>query len=204
MTTIQQPWAGDTAAPDATQPEAAAATQGGFAKRLLIIVLLVLLLIAGTYAFGWWNAYRLSHRFLADAHTSYEEGNYLVALTGREAYDAEALQYVRTGGYIDVERIWSHRYSWPTPDLVEEAEQRSHEIIYQRLTAQQAEQYIQANIGRSSPPYFGEIYLHLGDLYLREGDEMAAREIYESVPELFPRRALLIEAAMERLEQLED
>ena len=203
MTTMQRP-AAETAAPDATQPEAVAATRGRFWKRLIIGVLLVLLLIAATYAFGWFNAYRLSERFLANADASYEAGDYLIALTGRETFDADAEQYVRTGGYIDVERIWSDRYSWPRPGLIERAKERSHEIIYQHLTAAQAEQYIQANIGRASPPYFGEIYLHLGDLYMREGDEMAAREIYESVSELFPRRALLIEAALERLERMED
>jgi hypothetical protein len=202
MTTMHQP--AETAAPDATQTEAVAATSGGFLRRLIIGVLLVLLLIVATYAFGWFNAYRLSQRFLADADANYEASDYLIALTGREAFDADAQQYVRTGGYIDVERIWSDRYSWPRPGLIERAEERSHEIIYQHLTVAQAEQYIQANIGRSAPPYFGEIYLHLGDLYLREGDEMAAREIYESVSELFPRRALLIEAALERLEQMED
>jgi hypothetical protein len=202
MTTMQQP--AETAAPDALQTEAVAATSVGFLRRVIIGVLLVLLLIVATYAYGWFNAFRLSQRFLADADESYEAGDYLIALTGREAFDTDAQKYVRVGGYIDVERIWSHRHSWPRPDLIERAEERSQEIIYQHLTIDQAERYIQANIGRASPRYFGEIYLHLGDLYLQEGDEMAAREIYESVSELFPRRALLIEAARERLEQMEE
>ena len=199
MTTMQQPV--ESAASDATQKEAQVVTWHDFLKRFLIGLLLLLLLFAGTYAYGWYNAYQLSSRFLSDADQSYQEGNYLEALTGREIYNQEAQQYQNIGGYIDVERIWSHRLSWPVPDLAQQAKQRSEEIIQERLTVAQAEQYIQANIGKQAP-YFAEIYLQLGELYLQEGDEMAARDIYESVPELFPRRKDLIQKADQKLAQL--
>ena len=201
MTTMQQP--AQAAAPDATQSEAVAAPKFAGWKRILIGVLLLLLLIVGTYALAWYNANRLSQRFMAHADAAYAEGNYTLALTGREAYDADAQQYVRTGGYIDVERIWSHPYSWPIPDITAEARERAQEIIFGELSIEEAEQYVQANIGRPAP-YFGEIYLHLGDLYLQEGDERSAREVFESVAQLFPRRADLIEGAQEGLAQLDE
>ena len=201
MTTMQQP--AQSAAPDAVQTEAHAAPRFALWQRLLLGVLALLLLIAATYAFAWFNANRLSQRFMADADANYEQGNYILALTGREAYDPDAQQYVRTGGYIDVERIWSHRRSWPTPAIVEDARVRAGEIIYLHLTLEEAEGYIQANIGRPAP-YFGEVYLHLGELYLREGEEEEAREIYESVPQLFRGRTALIEEAERRLAEMDE
>lgn len=201
MTTMQQPV--ESAAPDVIQKEAKAATWPLFLTRFAIGLLIIILLFAGTYALGWYNAYRLSSRFLEDADQSYQEEDYLEALTGSEVYNQEAQQYENIGGYIDVERIWSHRLSWPVPGLVQKASERSSEIINERLTVAQAEQYVQANIGRPAP-YFAEIYFRLGELYLQEGDEMSAREIYESIPELFPRRADLIEDAERRLVQLND
>ncbi|MGC9467204.1 MAG: hypothetical protein ACP5HS_01305 [Anaerolineae bacterium] len=200
MTTIQQPTA--TLGGGAAEPEAEVGANGGVPISLTIGLPFVLLLFAGTYILGWYNAYRLSIRFLENANQSYQEGQYLEALTGGEVYNEEEQQYEQLGGYIDVERIWSHRYSWPKPGLVGDAEQRIDEIISQHLTIAQAEQYIQANIGKNAP-HFAEIYLRLGELYLQEGDEMAARDIFESVPELFPRLEDLIQEAQKYLEELE-
>ena len=58
------------------------------------------------------------------------------------------------------------------------------------------------NTGRPAP-YFGEIYLRLGELYEQEGDLRSAREFYESILELFPNRPDLIEKAQAHLERLE-
>lgn len=200
MTTMQQP--AESAAPDVIQKEAVGSAWLDFLKALGLVLLALTLLFAVMYAYGWYRAYRLSHKFLADADAYYREGEYLNALTGREVYNEDEEQYEQIGGYIDVERIWSHRYSWPAPDIIQTARERSNEIINERLTAAEAEQYIQANIGREAP-YFAEIYFRLGELYLQEGDEMGAREIYESMPQLFPRRQDLIQAAEEQLAQLE-
>jgi hypothetical protein len=43
----------------------------------------------------------------------------------------------------------------------------------------------------------------LGELYEQEGDLPSARDIYESIPELFPKRPDLIEKAQAHLERLE-
>lgn len=200
MTTMQQPV--DSAAPAAIQKETASAVWGRYLKRSAIGLLILSVLFAVTYAYGWYNAYRLSTRFLRDANQSYEEGDYLNALTGREIYNEEEERYQEIGGYLNVERIWSHRFSWPTPDLVARAQQRSEEIIQQRITVAQAEQYVQANIGKQAP-YLADIYLRLGELYLEQGEEVAARDIFESIPKFFSGREDLIQQAEQHLDQLD-
>ena len=62
---------------------------------------------------------------------------------------------------------------------------RIHETVYERLTIEDAEQFVQENIGRINP-YLGIIYLHLGELYELDGQLRDAEDIYESIPNLFP------------------
>ena len=172
-------------------------------KRVYLIPLIVLGLFAITYLIAWINAYRLTGRFLADANARYEQGEYLEALVGGEEFDPETNKYTKVGGYVDVEKIWSNPYSFPVPDAVEQARERIQETINQYMTVAQAERYIQSNIGKPAP-YFGEIYLRLGELYEQEGDLLAAKDIYESIPELFPNRADLLELAEAHLKRLGD
>jgi len=186
----------------AAQPEAAAAVRPGFLRRALLVALLSGLIFALTYAFAWFNASRLSGRFIQDADIAYNQGEYLESLVGTERFDPQINQYVKQGGYLNVERIWSSSYSWPAPPELERASQRTQEIVNQRLTIEMAEEYIRANTGRPAP-YFAEIYLRLGELYEQEGDLRSARDIYESIQELFPNRPDLIEKAQAHLERLE-
>jgi tetratricopeptide (TPR) repeat protein len=186
----------------AAQPEAAAAARPGFLRRALLVAFLAGLLFALTYVFAWFNASRLSARFIQDADAAYNQGEYLESLVGAERFDPQINQYVKQGGYLDVENIWSSSYSWPAPRELERASQRTQEIVNQRLTIETAEEYIRANTGRPAP-YFAEIYLRLGELYEQEGDLRSARDIYESILELFPNRPDLIEEAQAHLERLE-
>ena len=186
----------------AAQPEAAAAVRPGFLRRALLVVLLAVLIFAVTYAFAWLNASRLSARFIRDADVAYDQGEYLESLVGAERFDPQLNEYVKQGGYLDVEKIWSSSYSWPAPPELEQASQRTQEIVDQRLTIEMAEEYIRANTGRPAP-YFAEIYLRLGELYEQDGDLRSAQDIYESIPELFPNRPDLIEKAQAHLERLE-
>ena len=186
----------------AAQPEAAAVVRPGFLRRALLIAFLAGLLFALTYAFAWFNASRLSARFIKDADAAYNQGEYLESLVGAERFDPQINQYVKQGGYLDVEKIWSSSYSWPAPPELERASQRTQEIVNQLLTIEMAEEYIRANTGRPAP-YFGEIYLRLGELYEQEGDLRSAQDIYESILELFPNRPDLIEKAQAHLERLE-
>ena len=186
----------------AAQPEAAAAVRPGFLRRALLVAFLAGLIFALTYAFAWFNASRLSARFIQDANAAYDQGEYLESLVGTERFDPQINKYVKQGGYLNVEKIWSSSYSWPAPPELERASQRTQEIVNQRLTIEMAEEYIRANTGRPAP-YFGEIYLRLGELYEQEGDLPSARDIYESILELFPNRPDLIEKAQAHLERLE-
>jgi tetratricopeptide (TPR) repeat protein len=186
----------------AVQPEATAAVRPGFLRRALLVAILAVLIFALSYAFAWFNASRLSARFIQDADAAYNQGEYLESLVGTERFDPQINQYVKQGGYLNVEKIWSSSYSWPAPPELERAIQRSQEIVNQRLTIEMAEEYIRANTGRPAP-YFAEIYLRLGELYEQEGDLRSAQDIYESIQELFPNRPDLIEKAQAHLERLE-
>jgi tetratricopeptide (TPR) repeat protein len=186
----------------AAQPEAVAVARPGFLRRALLIAFLAGLIFALTYAFAWFNASRLSARFLQDADATYSQGEYLESLVGAERFDPQSNQYVKQGGYLDVEKIWSSSYSWPAPPELERASQRAQEIVNQRLTIEMAEEYIRSNTGRPAP-YFAEIYLRLGELYEQDGDLRSAQDIYESILELFPNRPDLIEKAKAHLERLE-
>lgn len=186
----------------AAQPEAAAVARPGFLRRALLVAILAGLIFALSYAFAWFNASRLTARFIQDADAAYNQGEYLESLVGTERFDPQINQYVKLGGYLNVEKIWSSSYSWPAPPELERASQRTQEIVNQRLTIEMAEEYIRANTGRPAP-YFAEIYLRLGELYEQDGDLRSAQDIYESILELFPNRPDLIEKAQAHLERLE-
>lgn len=175
-----------------------------FPKQLFLGIFIVVLIFLITYALAWYNAYKLSERFTRDADTSYQAGNYLDALVGYQKFDAQTNKYINYGGYLAVEKIWSNRFSWPVPASVQYAQQRSQDIIYKKLTIDQAEKYIQDNIGRPGAPFFAEIYLHLGELYEQNGDIKDAKDIYESFPDLFPNRPDLIQQAQEHLKRLKN
>ena len=197
MTTSIQP----SSVSPAAQPEAVAAVRPGFLRRALLIVFLAGLLFALTYAFAWFNASRLSARFIQDADAAYDQGEYLESLVGAERFDPQSNKYVKQGGYLDVEKIWSSSYSWPAPPELGRASQRSEEIVNERLTIETAEDYIRANTGRPAP-YFAEIYLRLGELYEQDGDQRSAIEIYRDVIDLFSGRADLVAKATEHLTRL--
>lgn len=186
----------------ATAPPAEAAARPGFWRRAVLIFLALLVLFAGTYAYAWFNANRLSSRFMSEADALLEEGRAVDALVGYEEFDPQTNSYTNRGGYVRVERIWSNRYSMPQPPIVEQARQRSAEIINERLTIEEAEDYIRANTGRPAL-YFGEIYLRLGELYEADGDPRSAADIYRDVVDLFPNRTDLVNRAQEHLNRLE-
>jgi tetratricopeptide (TPR) repeat protein len=194
-----------SATPVASAPPARPVAGGGRARlfwRLLLGAGILVLLFAGTYLFAWLRANNLGTTFMADANASYEQGNYIGALTGYEEFNEESGTYVTRGGYMKVQRIWASQNAWPVPSYVDEAQVRIREILNERMTIEEAEGFIQANIGRPNP-YMGEVFLRLGELYAAEGDEGAAEDIFEELPELFPNEPELIERAEENLTRLE-
>src|SRR4051812_29237467 len=174
-----------------------------FSWRWVWIPLVVLLIFAGTYALAWYNADQLTTRFVGDADASYAAGKYVDALVGYQKFDQQQNQYVNYGGYLSIEKIWSNFYSWPQPAAVPHAQARTQEIVNQRLTVQDAEQYIQANTGKPGAPYFGEIYLRLGELYEQAGQTSDAKDVYQSMSNLFPDRPDLIKQAQAHLTRLQ-
>lgn len=170
-------------------------------SRAAILIACLIVILPATYALAWWDAYRLTRTYLDDADASYDDGRYLDALLGYEEFDRARQEYVEQGGYIQVRRIWEDDYARPAPSQVERAKTRIDEIIYERLTLEDAEQFIQENIGRFNP-YMGIIYLRLGELYEANGQLRDAQDIYESVPDLFPGEQALIERARTNLENL--
>jgi len=205
MTTSLHP---PTPIPDKTTGEAlgnaAGKTTMRFGKRVLLGLLLILVIFLVAYAIAWFNAYQLSQRFFQDAKATYKTGDYLKALVGYQEFDPQTNKYLNYGGYVLVGKIWSSRYSWPAPSFVQLSQQRTLEIIDQKLTADQALQYIQENTGRPGTPYFAEIYLRLGELFEQQGDIPAAKDVYQSLPSQFPNRKDLIEQAQQHLQKLQN
>lgn len=190
---------GTTAAPVADARE----QERGFGwRRVLLVIFGVVVLFAATYLLAWWDASRLTNRYMADADANFAAGNYLDALVGYDEFDEAAEEYVQRGGYILVERIWQHRNAWPVPDAYERAGARIEEIIDERLTVAEAEQFVQQNIGRANP-YLGPVYLRLGELYEAEGDTRAARDVYAEVADLFSNQPTLAERAQTNLDRLD-
>ncbi len=130
-------------------------------RGILLGLAIVVVLFIGTYAIAWYQASRLTATFMTDADASYAAGNYIEALTGYDEFDETANQYITHGGYMKAARIWGHRNAWPRPASVQTAEARIDEILNQRLTIEEAEGFIQANIGKQNP-YMGQIYLLFG------------------------------------------
>jgi tetratricopeptide (TPR) repeat protein len=170
-------------------------------RNLLIALAVVVALFAGTFALAWWDGARLSASYMVDADRAYEAGEFLTALTGAEEFDATTNKYVTRGGYLLALRVWDHPFAWPRPAAVARAEQRIDEILQERLTIEDAEAYVQANVGKPNP-YLGMVYLRLGELYEKEGDVRSAADIYEEVPELFPNNPELVERARANLERV--
>ncbi len=187
--------------PSAAEPRATDAQSSFPWRRLLLIMVGVLLLFAATYALAWWDASRLANRYMADAETSYGAGNYLEALVGYQEFDETQAAYIRRGGYMQVERIWQHRNAWPVAATYDQARTRIDEIINERLTVTQAEQFVQQNIGRANP-YLGAVYLRLGELYEAEGDIRSATDVYEEVTDLFANQPTLAKRAQANLDRL--
>jgi hypothetical protein len=91
----------------AAQPEAAAVARPGFLRRAVLVTILAAFIFALSYALAWFNASRLSTRFIQDANAAYDQGEYLESLVGAERFDPQLNRYVKQGGYLDVEKIWS-------------------------------------------------------------------------------------------------
>ena len=170
-------------------------------SRLFLLLIAVPVIFGGTYLLAWWDAYRLSVTYLKDADASYQDGRYLDALIGYEEFDQAKGKYVDYGGYIQVRRIWENNYAYPIPGEVARANARIDDVIYTRLTLDDAEQFVQENIGRNNP-FMGLIYLRLGELYEINGQIRDAQDVYESIPDLFPNEKVLIERARADLDHL--
>ena len=186
----------------AVEQAAAMGSGSRLLRRVLLGLGILLVLFAGTFALAWYKANSLATTFLADADKSYEEGNYIEALTGYEEFDEATNAYKTRGGYMKVAKIWSHPDAWPRPAGLDRANGRIQEILNERMTIEEAEGFIQANTGRTNP-YMGAIFLRLGDLYEQEGDERSAEEIFEEIPSLFPNEPDLIKRAEENLARLD-
>ncbi len=177
-------------------------TSAGSPRRAIIVFVALIVVLVASYALAWFSAYQLSQGYLLDAGANYDRGDYLNALVGYKEYDDTLKRYVDRGGYMDVEHIWADQYALPVPPNVMQARQRIDEIVNQRLTIDDAETFVQANIGRSNP-YLALIYLRLGELYEAAGRSADAKDIYSSFADLFPNEAALSARAQQNLQRLE-
>lgn len=182
-----------------SSPQVASST--GTPRRAITLFAALIVVLVVCYALAWFSAYRLSQNYLQDADASYDKGDYLNALVGYKEYDKAQKRYIDRGGYMDVEHIWADQYALPVPADVVQARQRIDEIVNSRLTVDNAEAFVQENIGRSNP-YLGLIYLRLGELYEADGRTADAKDIYSSFADLFPNEAELNARAQQNLQRL--
>jgi tetratricopeptide (TPR) repeat protein len=168
---------------------------------LIYILIATVILLVGGYALAWLSAMRLTQAYFVDAETSFENGEYLNALTGYSEYVEATGRNEFRGGYSQIVNIWADRYAVPAPGEVTTARERIDTIINQHLTIDEAERFVQRNIGRSNP-YIGPIYLRLGELYEAEGDLDTAEEIYADVIDSFRTDTTLVEQAQAHLDRL--
>jgi tetratricopeptide (TPR) repeat protein len=168
---------------------------------LVLALAIVAALSVGADALVWYHASHLAATFMADADRSYAAGKYIEALTGYEEFDTATNTHVARGGSMKVARIWADPQAWPRPAVVTQAQAHIDEILNQKLTIEDAEGFIQANVGKPNP-YMGTIYLRLGELYEQEGDHDSAKTIYGEVADLFPDEPELIARAKEHLSRL--
>jgi tetratricopeptide (TPR) repeat protein len=181
--------------------EQATRTGARLTRGVLLALAIVAALSVGAYALAWYRASHLAATFMADADRSYAAGKYIEALTGYEEFDTATNTHVTRGGYMKVARIWADPQAWPRPAAAAQAQARIDEILNQKLTIEDAEGFIQANVGKQNP-YLGAIYLRLGELYEQQGDGASAKEIYQSIPELFSGENDLIARAQDHLNRL--
>jgi tetratricopeptide (TPR) repeat protein len=199
--TMSSPTVDTAPALGASEQAATSAAGSRLMRGVLIGLALVAALFVSTYAIAWFRAARLTTTFMADADASYEAGNYIEALTGYEEFDQASNSYVTYGGYMKALNIWASPTAWPIPAGVERARARIDEVLQEHLTVEEAEGFIQANIGQQNP-FLGTIYLRLGELYEEEGDLQSARMVYDEIDELFPGEDALIARAEEHLARL--
>ena len=179
------------------------AAPSGSARRAILLLIGLIVIVLVSYGLAWFSAYRLSQGYLQDADASYDKGDYLNALVGYKEYDQAQKRYIDRGGYMDVEHIWADQYALPVPPDVVRARQRIDEIVNQRLTIDDAESFVQANVGRSNP-YLALIYLRLGELYEAADRIDDAKDIYSSFADLFPGETDLNARAQQNLQRLEN
>jgi tetratricopeptide (TPR) repeat protein len=186
----------------APSPSQTTVTSGWLRRRSILLLGGLVAVLVISYSLAWLSAYRLSQGYLHDADASYDRGSYLDALVGYKEYDEAQKRYVDRGGYMEVERIWADRYALPVPADVARSRERIDEIVNDRLTIDDAETFVQANIGRSNP-YLALLYLRLGELYEADGRIDDARDIYSSYVDLFPDETALAARAQANLRRLE-
>ncbi len=185
----------------ATQPDQV--LPGHRSNRLFVVILVgAVVVFCFTYLLAGWSADRLATAYLADADASYRAGHYLDALVGYQEFDPASQRYVQRGGYMQVKGIWASPYARPVPAGVPEAQQKIDDIVNKRLTIDDAEQFVQANTGQANP-YLGIIYLRLGELYEAANRLSDAKDVYQSIPSLFPDDAALIAHAQADLQALQ-
>ncbi len=198
MSTVRQ----DVSVPLSTAaPAVAARPAGRKLNRPLLLVALIVAAFALTYAYAWSRAQALGATYLKDVDASYNAGKYIEALVGYDQFDPKTNKYITHGGYMQVEKIWGDPYAQPKPAGVERASQRINDIIYHKMTLDEAQQFVQANTGKNNP-YFGIIYLRLGELYQQKGDVKDAKDVYSTIPDSFPNDPQLVAQAKQHLQAL--
>lgn len=170
-------------------------------KKFIIATISIIVGFILIYSLVWYETYQNSLNFYEQSTDNFEAGDYGLALKGGEEYDQELGAYAYTGGYEQVLAAWSNKWAIPKPSLYQKAEEKINEIIYEKLTAEEAYFIFQEHF-RSSNRHLPEILIQSGKLYSENGEYSKAEEIFELAIKAFGRNEAIKKAAEEQLELL--
>jgi tetratricopeptide (TPR) repeat protein len=153
-------------------------------KKYLLITFGILLFVTGVYASVWYESYQRSKTFFDQASQSFANGDYGRALKGGESFDENTQSYKFVGGYEQVVGIWTNRWAVPKPGIYREAEAKIHDILYEKLTADQGLVIFKKYLNLSNA-HLPEILIQSGKLYKQKGEIEKAREIFQLAIEAF-------------------
>lgn len=153
-------------------------------KKYLVITMSILLFVTGVYASVWYESYQRSKTFFDQASQSFANGDYGMAIKGGDFFDKDTQSYKFVGGYEQVLGNWSNRWAIPKPGIYREAQAKIHDIIYEKLTADQGLLIFKKYLNLSNE-HLPEILIQTGKLYKQNGEVEKAREIFQLAIEAF-------------------
>lgn len=166
--------------------------------RNSVLVILVLILC---YTIIWLQSYSRAKEYYIMAMDNYNNGDYMVALKGEKTQKEDGSGYTYIGGFQQALEVFEGDYAYPKPSITHKANEMSIQIIVS-MDMEESNRTFKTYFGIDNR-FLPEIMLHIGDLHLQGGSEKKAKKAYEMVMEAFERYDGMKDAAVQRINELE-